>query len=202
MTNIYANMPLNENEPQIGPQHLVESHHWVSRHADYLYTYALVRVNDREQAKDLVQATFLAALEKVPDFKGNSSERTWLTSILKYKIIDIYRKKSGQVFVSIDVVVKEYFESDDGQWLKDQVPFLIGIEGHDALENKEIQRAITVCLDKLPVLWSSIFKMKYMDDESTEFICSSLGISPGNFWVITHRAKVSLRACIQKNWNK
>ena len=65
------------------------------QYADYLYGYALSRLNSEEQARDLVQETFLSALEGISQFKGNSSERTWLTAILKYKIIDIYRRKSS-----------------------------------------------------------------------------------------------------------
>jgi RNA polymerase sigma-70 factor (ECF subfamily) len=53
----------------------------------------MVRVNDREKAEDLVQETFLAGLRGKDRFRGQGSERTWLTSILKRKVIDIYRKK-------------------------------------------------------------------------------------------------------------
>jgi len=73
----------------------LDPHNWVKAHADYLYSYTLSRINNEEQAKDLVQETFLAALEKVDRFEGKSTERTWLTAILKNKIIDIYRKKSS-----------------------------------------------------------------------------------------------------------
>ena len=74
---------------------LLNPRQWVAAHADYLYAYAITRINDEEQAKDLVQETFLAALEKVNNFEGKSSERTWLTAILRNKIIDVYRKKSS-----------------------------------------------------------------------------------------------------------
>src|ERR1700753_2857497 len=70
-------------------------HQWVANYADYLYSYALARINDEEQARDLVQETFLAALQRVHAFEGRSSERTWLTAILKNKIIDVYRKRSS-----------------------------------------------------------------------------------------------------------
>jgi len=72
----------------------LQPHLWVDLHADYLYDYALKRLNDGDLARDLVQETFLAALEKIRTFKGESTERTWLTAIIKYKVIDIYRKKS------------------------------------------------------------------------------------------------------------
>ena len=72
----------------------------MSEHADYLYAYAISRISDEEQARDLVQETFLAALEKVDKFEGKSSERTWLTAILRNKIIDVYRKKSSDLVIN------------------------------------------------------------------------------------------------------
>src|SRR6195952_568798 len=89
----------------------LDPHQWVKAHADYLYAYARARINDEEQARDLVQETFLAALEKVDKFEGKSSERTWLTAILRNKIIDVYRKKSSGL-VTTDVIQAEQDQSD------------------------------------------------------------------------------------------
>jgi RNA polymerase sigma-70 factor (ECF subfamily) len=61
---------------------------WVSSYADYLYAFALNRVHDIEVCKDLMQETFVAGIKNSSNFKGNSSEKTWLASILKNKIID------------------------------------------------------------------------------------------------------------------
>jgi RNA polymerase sigma factor (sigma-70 family) len=69
---------------------------WVARYADYLYNYTIVRVNDHEVAQDLISETFLAGLKSKDNFKGEASERTWLISILKRKIIDHYRKKNSR----------------------------------------------------------------------------------------------------------
>ena len=63
------------------------------RNADALFNFALVRLGNREMAKDLVQETFLSALQNLESFRRESSKRTWLTSILKNKIIDHYRKR-------------------------------------------------------------------------------------------------------------
>jgi DNA-directed RNA polymerase specialized sigma24 family protein len=42
----------------------MDPHKWVDLHADYLYAYAITRIGDEEQVRDLVQETFLAALER------------------------------------------------------------------------------------------------------------------------------------------
>ena len=64
---------------------------WVDQYGDYLYNYAYSRVSNSETAYDLVQDTFLAALSALKSFEGRSTEKTWLISILKRKIIDPLR---------------------------------------------------------------------------------------------------------------
>ena len=61
---------------------------WVEDYGDYLFNYTISRVSDSQLAYDLVQDTFLAALSARDSFEGRSTEKTWLISILKRKIID------------------------------------------------------------------------------------------------------------------
>jgi RNA polymerase sigma-70 factor (ECF subfamily) len=182
---------------------LLNPHKWVENHADYLYAYALSRIRDEEQARDLVQEVFLAALEKVDKFEGKSTERTWLTAILKNKIIDVYRKRSSGL-VTTDIKAAEYEQEDffyeEGHWQKQHWPKAFGVEDHDPLHNKEFNQVLQQCMQKLPALWLAVFTMKHMDDQSTEIICTELKVTSANFWVIIHRTKLNLRACLQKTW--
>ena len=182
----------------------IDPHSWVRAHADYLYAYTRARVNDEEQARDMVQETFLAALEKINTFEGRSSERTWLTAILRNKIIDHYRKKSS-VLLNADVRQAEdeqtgFFNPDDGHWNSEPAPKHFGIDDYDPLRSKEFDHILMKCMQKLPALWLSVFTMKHMDDEATDIILAELKLTSSNFWVIIHRAKLNLRACLQKNW--
>jgi RNA polymerase sigma-70 factor (ECF subfamily) len=184
-----------------------------------LYAYALPRINDDELARDLVQETFLAALERKDKFEGRSSESTWLTAILKNKIIDVYRKNSsglrgvppglrknssgswsGTEVADAEREQQEFFDPKDGHWTVAHQPQALGIEAQDPLMHKELSGMLKKCLDKLPALWLSVFTMKHMDDQPSEVICRELKVTPSNFWVIIHRAKLNLRACIQKSW--
>ncbi|ETZ19552.1 hypothetical protein N824_12485 [Pedobacter sp. V48] len=180
-----------------------DPHNWVDQYADYLYNYASLRTNDQEMARDLVQETFLAALERKDKFEARSTEKTWLTSILKNKIVDVYRSRSSGFLKQMELVDGEdtdFFDHDDGHWNDQHRPAKLGIEQSDALENKEFQRILQACMKKLPSLWMSVFTMKHIDEESTEIICRELKVSASNFWVIIHRTKVNLRSCLQKNW--
>jgi RNA polymerase sigma-70 factor (TIGR02943 family) len=180
---------------------MLEPRRWVERHADYLYAYALSRLDEIEMSRDLVQETFLAALERVGEFGGKSSERTWLTAILKYKLIDVYRSRaSGSKGDPGRGEEIDFFEADSGHWKAEYGPKAIGIEYRDPLLQKELRSVLQRCMQKLPALWLSIFTLKHVDEEPTEFICTTLKVTPANFWVIMHRAKVNLRACMQKNW--
>jgi RNA polymerase sigma-70 factor (ECF subfamily) len=183
--------------------HAINPHTWVKAHADYLYAFAIKRIADEDLAKDLVQDTFLAALQKVNAFEGKSSERTWLTAILKNKIVDVYRKKSA-IIVSSDITDAERQQQDffeeNGHWSLKHRPVEIGIE-EQYLENKEFNQVLKKCMEKLPALWLSVFTMKHIDDEASERICAELKVSAQNFWVLIHRTKLNLRACLQKNWS-
>lgn len=184
--------------------HQLNPHQWVNAHADYLYAYAISRINDEEQAKDLVQETFLAALEKARSFEGKSTERTWLTAILKNKIIDVYRKKSSGLksrdIKQAEAEQSDFFDEATGHWNKGHLPLEFGMENKDHLINKEFEQVLQRCMKKLPALWMAVFTMKHIEDQSTDMICAELKITASNFWVIIHRAKLNLRACLQKNW--
>src|SRR5580704_15438006 len=63
----------------------------IETHHEYLFHSALSRLRNREQAEDAVQETFLAALKNVGRRTGNSTEKSWLTGILKHKVCDQLR---------------------------------------------------------------------------------------------------------------
>lgn len=198
---------MRTSDPEINTidNHAVNPHKWVSRYADYLYTYAAFRINDEDLARDLVQETFLSALERKEKFEGKSSEKTWLTAILKNKIVDVYRSRSMRLAKGVDATNSDdtdtdFFDHNDGHWREQYRPAELGIEQADALENKEFQKILEACMKKLPALSFSVFSMKHIDDETTEMICSELKLTSSNFWVIIHRTKVNLRSCLQKNW--
>ena len=66
----------------------VDTSLWIDEYSDMLYNFSITRVNDHELARDLVQDTFVSALKGLESFKGKSTVKTWLFSILKRKIID------------------------------------------------------------------------------------------------------------------
>ncbi|KAB1160743.1 MULTISPECIES: sigma-70 family RNA polymerase sigma factor [Tenacibaculum] len=173
---------------------------WVDNYADYLFNYAIVRVNDSNIAKDLVQETFFAGLKSAKNFEGKSTERTWLVSILKRKIIDYYRKinsKKGQAEVRMN-----FYDNgeNEGNWIEERVPQSWNNEAEKSIENNELKSQIDECIGHLPEKYAMVFRMKTIQEFETEEICKELDITPSNLWVIIHRARTQLRNCMEKNW--
>lgn len=182
------------------PKHQIDPNKWIDLYSDYLFNYTITRVRDRETAQDLVQDTFFAGLKSMKNFKGEASERTWLISILKRKIIDHYRKinsKKGKAEVRINY---NSASEDEGNWLEERVADPFDKTAEDNLENTELGLAIHNCIGKLPEKQAQVFKMKTILDYETEAICNELNITASNLWVIIHRARTTIAACLEKNW--
>ncbi|TBN01332.1 sigma-70 family RNA polymerase sigma factor [Hyunsoonleella flava] len=181
------------------PDHKIDPNKWIDLYSDYLFNYTITRVSDREIAQDLVQETFLAGLKSMKNFKGEASERTWLISILKRKIIDHYRKinsNKGKAEVRINYNDAE----SEGDWLEERVADPFDKTAEDTLQNNELGDAIHNCLGKLPQKQADVFKMKTILNYETEVICNELGITASNLWVIIHRARTAMADCLKTNW--
>jgi len=175
---------------------------WVDAYSDLLFRYAIVRVNDEQLAEDMVQETFLAGLKNLNSFQGKSTELTWLTAILKRKIIDHYRKKTTRKEYSLDEP-DERFDSNGGMkdhWTKDAAPSAWNIEADKQLENAEFMQIIQACIKKLPEKWASCFILKVMEEMESDVVCKELNVTSSNLWVILHRARLQLRDCVEKGW--
>ncbi len=182
------------------PEHAVDPNQWIDNYSDYLFNYTIVRVDDREIAKDLVQETFFAGLKSMKNFKGEASERTWLISILKRKIIDYYRKINSNKGKAEVRVGYNSDSENEGEWLEERVADPFDINAENDMENSELGLAIHNCIGKLPEKQAIIFKMKTIQDFDTEAICNEFNITPSNLWVIIHRARTALAECMKANW--
>lgn len=174
---------------------------WVDLYGDYLYGFALYRVYEATVAEDLVQETFLAALGSIKDFQRRSSIKTWLTGILKHKIIDYFRKKAREQ--SIDDIESNVNKLDDlfdqnGRWkIK---PAKWNADPQKLYDQKEFIKIFQRCMAELPGLQASAFTLREIIGESTKKICKILDVSSTNCWVLLHRARMYLRRCLEINW--
>jgi len=187
---------MSENQKK----HTLDPNTWIDKYADYLFNYAVTRVNNSDIAKDLVQETFFAGLKSAKNFEGKAAERTWLVAILKRKVIDYYRKINSN---KGKAEVRMNFHQDgdsEGNWLEERVPQTWDNDADKNIESEELKSTIDQCIDHLPEKYAMVFRMKTIQEFETEEICKELNITASNLWVIIHRARTQLRRCMEDNW--
>ncbi len=180
---------------------------WVDNHGDCLFRYAVVRLRDEAAAEDIVQETLLSAIQSMSSYTGKSAERTWLIGILKHKIIDHYRKTSREVpldpsetdLTEFDPLFERQDEFKD-HWHDTLSPRIWKSSPDEALNQTEFFGVLQNCLSKLPERVANCFSLREMNGLDSEEICEILSLSPNNFWVMMHRARMSLRRCVEINW--
>ena len=171
---------------------------WVRDYSDMLFSHAIQRGFDHDSAKDLVQETYLSAWRGMDEFQGKASVKNWLFVILRNKITDQYRKHSMQVTVILEGNDEQFDVA--GHWTTGAYPKELTINPFDSGDAVDFNQILSGCSGKLNEIQKAVFFMKYMDELESDDICIQLSITPNNYWTILHRAKVQLRACLERNW--
>ncbi|MBS1743133.1 MAG: sigma-70 family RNA polymerase sigma factor [Bacteroidetes bacterium] len=178
---------------------------WVDNYADFLYSIAMYKLNDPVQAKDIVQETFLSAFSAKDNFRGDASEKTWLTVILKNKITDYFR--AAKNLESLDKYLEDgnrnfaeqYYDTMADSYGHTNATFWMAQDSADKMLNQtEARKVIHYCLHKMPEKLRMIFWAKYFDEKKADEICKDFCITKSNYWVMLHRVKALLQVCIKK----
>ncbi|HEY6087620.1 MAG TPA: sigma-70 family RNA polymerase sigma factor [Burkholderiaceae bacterium] len=165
-----------------------------------LLRFARAQLRNDAWSEDAVGDTVLAALAKPQAFAGQSQLKTWLVGILKHKLIDQIRRHGREVSTTTD---------DDEE---DLDGLLFNASGHwrtapaewgdpeAALGRREFFEVLELCVENLPGVQGRVFMMReWLELDSAE-ICKELGITATNLWVLLHRARLRLQACLQERW--
>jgi RNA polymerase sigma-70 factor (TIGR02943 family) len=165
-----------------------------------LLRFARGQLRNDAWAEDAVSETVMAALEKPQSFAGQSQLKTWLVGILKHKVIDQLRRHRREATL---------LTSDDGADLDD---LLFAADGHwrempadwgnpdAALRERQFFEVMEACLAVLPPTQARVFMMREWLELSSDEVCKELAITTTNLWVLLHRARLRLRACLQAGW--
>lgn len=149
-----------------------------------------------------MQEALLAALAGESNFARRSNLRTWLTGILKHKIVDAIRRQSRE-----RPAADLESGSDDGEF-----DALFDRRGHweespdaweqpeGALGQKQFLATLEACLQALPERTARVFMMREHLGMETSEICKELGVTSTHCWVMLHRARMALRLCLTTNW--
>lgn len=173
----------------------------VEQQRPYLVRYASLQLRDPDAVQDAVQETLLAALAGEANFAGRSNLRTWLTGILKHKIVDTIRRQARETVISGDSEADgsdfdELFEAN-GHWVEHPAAWS---SPDAALGQQQFFAVLEECLKKLPKKTAQVFMMREHLGTETAEICQELSVTPTHCWVLLYRARMALQLCLDKNW--
>jgi len=183
---------MSKNHPESMDVEQLESHRTA------LMRFAILQVRNRDVAEDLIQETLLAAIAQQGSFAGRSAVRTWLTGILRHKIINHINRSGREVTVDME----KADEMDDlflpnGRHV--EMPRNWGTP-ETILSEKGFFKALEKCVSGLPRTTGEAFLMREVMGCEADEICKELDVSSTNLWVMLHRARLRLRACLESGW--
>lgn len=132
----------------------------LTEYADYLLQTAMYKVQNIEDAEDLVQETLIAALIEIHRGKPIKNPKSWLVAVLRRKYYDSLRMKYRKPAISIDAAGDIPVENDVTE----------------RIERSEDAENIRRCLAHLTELYRQVMVRFYMHGESVKQISAALGI--------------------------
>lgn len=159
----------------------------VKRYESKIFRLAQHITQNREDAEDVLQETFLKAYEHLDQFQGNSKFYTWIVRIAVNQALMKLRRRRTDKSVSLDETI------DTGE---DTVTREIAAWDEDPeqkFSREELSEILSSAIDSLAPTYRSVFLLRDVDDLSTEETAEALGISVPAVKSRLLRARLQLR---------
>jgi len=154
-------------------------------HIDALFTFAYHLTYNDENAKDLVQETFLKAYRFIESYKEGTNAKAWLFKILKNAFINDYRKKAKQPNKVDYEEIASYHDSEDGnyKYLDLRHEIFQGMIGDE----------VAAALNSLPVDFKTVVLLCDIEGFTYEEMAKIINIPIGTVRSRLHRARNMLK---------
>jgi RNA polymerase sigma-70 factor (ECF subfamily) len=154
----------------------------IAAERDYLVALASRHLRSREHSEDVVQSTLLAGLAAARRYRGEASLRTWLTAILRNRIVDELRARGREPLAS-------------NLWGQPgPLPEATQADPSAEIEARQVAGRMQERLDSMPASCSLAFVMRELQGRPSREITARLSLTPGQFWQCLHKVRRELRA--------
>jgi RNA polymerase sigma-70 factor (ECF subfamily) len=170
----------------------------VNAQKDKLYAFVYKLTGNVEETNDIVQETFLKAIDKIQQFRGDASFGTWLTSIALNQTRALFsREKRHDLKPIEDYLPSKQFDEHHnhaGAGLFDwQDPLTI-------LEADEVRRLIDEGLAELPYKYREAFLLRYVEELPVKEVAKAIKQSEAATKSRILRARLALRDFLSKRF--
>lgn len=166
----------------------------VQRHQERVYGLAVRLLRDPAEAEEVVQETFLAALEKLAGFRGDAAFGTWLHRVAANASLMRLRRRRRAVDAPVDEPLDALLPVFDAAGRIDAPPSHDWSKRADEqLGDREVRRAIEAAVQNLPEDYRIVFLLRDVEGLSSEEMSGLLGISVAAVKSRLHRARLVLR---------
>jgi RNA polymerase sigma-70 factor (ECF subfamily) len=154
-------------------------------HFEGLYEFVHYRVGgDGAQAEDIVQDTFVVALEALATFDGRSSLHTWLCGVAKNKIRERRRKRKALPLSDVLDLASDDIDAVLARVSSEPLPDWV-------LEREETRELVGATLSNLPPDYRRALAGKYLQGESVAQLSVALAKSPKATESLLTRARLA-----------
>jgi RNA polymerase sigma-70 factor, ECF subfamily len=159
---------------------------------DGLYSYALMLSRNRADAEDLVQETYVRAMQAMSRLRPDSNIKSWFFTILRNVWLNELRKRRRGP-QPVDPAMDDGFANEMVEPSKSSYELYVR-----KLEREQVQAAI----QKLPVDSREVIVLREYEELSYQEIASILGCPVGTVMSRLARARSKLRELLSDNLTK
>jgi RNA polymerase sigma-70 factor (ECF subfamily) len=176
----------------------------VQQHQALMLRVASRYVRNRTVAEEVVQETWLGVLNGLASFEGRASLKTWIFRILTNRAITRAQREGRAVpFSSLGdegtdepAVDPDRFRPESDRWAGGWKSFPQPLP-EERLLQRETLAMIAAAIAELPARQHAVIVMRDVEGWSAEEVCASLAISQANQRVLLHRARSTVRSCLE-----
>ncbi len=156
---------------------------------DRMYRLAQRLCGHTDDARDLVQETFLNAYRKFKQFRGEAQVSTWLYTIASRACVRMRRRRKGEP--ERELSLEQFIPTSEGEF-RLQIP-TERLTPEEALEKKELRLALNAAIQKLPKQYRVVLVLRDMEGLSAKEVGSILGLTERAVKSRLHRARLFVR---------